>query len=462
MTIGMKIWLAFMLFTAIVFVLMWLLQIVFLQTFYPVYKINQTKKIASEISAIYSTSATFSEDIQQIAFKNNACIEVLDSQGREKIGVDVLNGNCMLHGNRIDSYIIFDKLTASDSGTFTMKTYDNKIQSDVILYGCVIGSVDSPEGYILLDLPLAPVESFISIIKSQTLYIISILLVIALIISIYISNHIANPLKRITKSAQQLAKGDYTAKFEGGGYYEADKLAETLTFAESEISKVEMMQRDLIANTSHDLKTPLTMLKAYAEMIRDLSGDNPDKRNKHLKIIIDETDRLTALVNDMLDLSKIESGSQKLDITQFDISAKMDTIFSRYSLLSKQSDYHIYFESAQSCIVECDEGKIERVICNLINNAINYTSKEKNIYLREIIQPDGVIIEVEDTGDGIEKDKIKLIFDKYYRSENHKRETMGTGLGLSIVKAILQMHDYGFGVRSQVGKGSVFWFKIKR
>ena len=112
--------------------------------------------------------------------------------------------------------------------------------------------------------------------------------------------------------------------------------------------------------------------------------------------------------------------------------------------------------------VYCDEGKIERVICNLIHNAINYTSKEdRQIFLRQINTPEGVRIEVTDTGDGIEEDKIKLIFDKYYRSENHKREVVGTGLGLSIVKAILKLHNYHYGVNSKLGEGSTFWFVIR-
>ena len=112
-------------------------------------------------------------------------------------------------------------------------------------------------------------------------------------------------------------------------------------------------------------------------------------------------------------------------------------------------------------MVVCDVVKIEQVIYNLINNAINYTGADKQVYVRQKNLEDGVLIEIEDTGDGIEEDKIKLIFDKYYRSENHKREVVGTGLGLSIVKAVLKMHNYDYGVRSVIGKGSIFWFKIK-
>ena len=233
-----------------------------------------------------------------------------------------------------------------------------------------------------------------------------------------------------------------------------------ISYAEKELSKVDMMQRDLIANVSHDLRTPLTMLKAYAEMIRDLSGDNPVKRNEHLEIIISETDRLALLVNDMLDLSKLESGRQKLTPSEFGIRGKLSEIIDRFKGLSEKNGYTINFTPDEERIVCCDTVKIEQVIYNLINNAINYTGDDKQVFVRQINTDDGVLVEVEDTGDGIEEDKIKLIFDKYYRSENHKREVIGTGLGLSIVKAVLKMHNYDYGVRSTLGKGSTFWFKI--
>ena len=197
-------------------------------------------------------------------------------------------------------------------------------------------------------------------------------------------------------------------------------------------------------------------------MIRDLSGDNPVKREQHLNIIIEETDRLSLLVNDMLDLSKLESGTQKLNYSTFDIAECMQEIVHRYEGISEHMGYHIHFTPDVSCLVRCDESKINRVIGNLINNAINYTSKEdKQIFVTQKNTPEGVRIEVRDTGDGIEEDKIKLIFDKYYRSENHKREVVGTGLGLSIVKAILKMHGYDYGVNSKLGEGSTFWFVIR-
>ena len=241
-----------------------------------------------------------------------------------------------------------------------------------------------------------------------------------------------------------------------------NQMAERLQQSIVQTEREERNRKELIAGISHDLRTPLTMMKAYAEMIRDLSGNNPVKREQHLNIIIEETDRLTQLVNDMLDLSKLESGAQKLDYSTFDIAQCMEEIVHRYEGVSERMGYHIHLTLDKSCMVRCDESKIDRVIGNLINNAINYTSKEdKQVFVTQRNLPQCVRIEVRDTGDGIEEDKIKLIFDKYYRSENHKREVVGTGLGLSIVKEILKMHNYNYGVNSKLGEGSTFWFEIR-
>lgn len=455
-----KIWIYFILFTIAVFVLLWIFQIFFLERFYESMKKHDASQCESKISQAFDTMSTsdFSDYIKEIAVDNDMCIEVLDRYGRSIYSCEVL-GDCLIHGKSNSTNIYRVNIDKSENKNIRYRV-KNPAGYDMLLYGCTLGSADAPDGYLLLNSALVPVGSTVTIIKRQLMIITVALIIIAFFLSLYLSEKIAAPIDRITKAAENLAKGDYNTKFDGRGYLESQKLAETLTYAEQEISKVDKMQRDLVANVSHDLRTPLTMLKAYAEMIRDLSGDNPVKRNEHLEIIINETDRLALLVNDILDLSKLESGKQQLSLSEFEISSKMTEIIDRFKGISERMGYHIHFTPDNPRNVVCDEIKIQQVIYNLINNAINYTGDDKQVFVRQINKPNGVLIEVEDTGDGIEEDKIKLIFDKYYRSENHKREVVGTGLGLSIVKAVLKLHNYDYGVRSRLGKGSTFWFMI--
>ncbi len=465
MPLRLKVWIHFVVFILLVFVLMWIFQIFFLESFYEGEKTRSVTKNAIEIKEAYNTDyksgnkTAFVERYSEVAVNNDVCVEILDRYGRSIYSKDVL-GDCMVHGRENSTYKYLNEIRRIEQPEALYKVSNPKNSTDMLVYICVLGSEKYPEGYLLINSELAPVSSTASIIKRQLFIITIILIFVAVFISIFLANRISRPIDRITKSAENLAKGNLDTKFDGRGYLEAQKLADTLMYAEKELSRVDTMQRDLIANVSHDLRTPLTMLKAYAEMIRDLSGDNPIKRNEHLEIIINETDRLSAMVNDILDLSKLESGKQKMNPTEFEISSKMHDIIGRFKGISDKMGYHIHFTPDAEKIVFCDVVKIEQVIYNLINNAINYTGDDKQVYVRQINKPDGVLIEIEDTGDGIVEDKIKLIFDKYYRSENHKREVVGTGLGLSIVKAVLKLHGYDYGVRSTIGKGSVFWFKI--
>ncbi len=450
-----------MAFTIAVFILLWIFQILFLEKFYESVKTRAAGECLDEISESYEKMepAQFVKYIDNVAVKHDVCIEVLDRYRRSIYSSDVI-GDCLIHGRENRTQIYITSILESSDRKIRYKIRNSRSDCDMLIFGCALGDPENPKGYLLLNSALVPVGATISIIKRQLMFTTVLLVILAFMISLYLSKRIAQPITNITKAAEKLAMGDFGTHFDGRGYLESKKLADTLTYAEKELSRVDTMQRDLIANVSHDLRTPLTMLKAYAEMIRDLSGDNPVKRNEHLEIIINETDRLALLVNDILDLSKLESGKQKLNPTEFEIKSKLGDIIDRFKGISEKMGYSIQFSSDGEKIVYCDIVKIEQVIYNLINNAINYTGKDKQVFVRQINLDDGVLIEVQDTGEGIEEEKIKLIFDKYYRSENHKREVVGTGLGLSIVKAVLKMHNFDYGVRSAVGKGATFWFKI--
>ena len=157
----------------------------------------------------------------------------------------------------------------------------------------------------------------------QLFYITFISLFLALTMAYLMATRISRPIRNITSSAAEMGKGNYGVKFRGGQFSELTELASTLTAASRELEKTNLYQKDLIANVSHDLKTPLTMIKSYAEMIRDLSGNNPEKRDKHLAVIIEKTDRLNTLVNDMLSLSRMQRRTTALERTGFDIGAHL-------------------------------------------------------------------------------------------------------------------------------------------
>ena len=201
------------------------------------------------------------------------------------------------------------------------------------------------------------------------------------------------------------------------------------------------------------------MISGYSEVMRDF----PDERSpENMQIIIDETARLNSLVNDLLTVSKLQSGTQIMELKTISITKAVKDTVARYEKLLEHRDYKIIFEHDCEAFVSADETRLLQVVYNLINNAINYTGEDKTVIVRQEVYDDIVKISIIDSGEGISEDKLPLIWDRYYKVDKvHKRAVLGTGLGLSIVKNILLLHGSRFGVSSEVGKGSCFWFEFK-
>jgi signal transduction histidine kinase len=271
----------------------------------------------------------------------------------------------------------------------------------------------------------------------------------------------ASPIKKMNRAAEQLAKGNYDADFSVGGYKEAVELSKSLTYASEQLAGTDRLQKELLANISHDLRTPLTMIIGYSEVMRDLPGENTPE---NVQVIIDETERLALLVNDLLDLSKIRAGSRAPKMEVFNLTELVEATMLRYEKLTKKDGYLVEFFSDASVEISADRTMLLQVIYNLINNAINYTGEDKLVRVTQKLSDDGtrVRVSVTDSGEGIAPDQIPLIWDRYYKIDKvHRRAMIGTGLGLSIVKQILEAHRTTYGVESKLGEGSTFWFDMR-
>lgn len=196
-------------------------------------------------------------------------------------------------------------------------------------------------------------------------------------------------------------------------------------------------------------------------MVRDITYKDKKKREENLNVIIEEVDRLNLLVGDILDLSVMQSKLYEKNIEDFDIVNLTKVIINRYKIFTFTEEYKFIFNTNKDeIIISADKKKIEQVLYNLINNAINYTGDDKKVIININQTKNKVRIEITDTGKGIKKEEINLIWDKYYKSnKKHKRNMIGTGLGLSIVKNIFELHNYKYGVISN-SKGSTFYFEV--
>ena len=308
-----------------------------------------------------------------------------------------------------------------------------------------------------------PVSHIAESVRQIELYVLLVALaafIIAFFISYSLANRLSRPIMDISNTAQKLAAGNYDVQFNSAQYAEIAKLSDTLNYMKDEIKKSDDFRKELVANVSHDLKTPLTMIKAYASMIKEISGNDPEKRDKHLRVIIDESDRLTGLVNDILSTSKISAGLEEPNKKVFNLTELLYGVINKFNYLQETQGYSIMVDVEPNLYTLADEGQIYQVVYNLVSNAVNYTGADKTIYisLKYNAEEKRVKFAVRDTGKGIAEEELAHIWDRYYRSkDSHLRPVKGTGLGLNIVKVILQKHSFAFGVTSKEGEGSVFY-----
>ena len=336
-----------------------------------------------------------------------------------------------------------------------------------LIYSRIVKTEAGQEVLVLLNSTITPINPTVQTIQVQLALITIVALLLSLVLAVVLSQKISKPIIKTNNAAKELAQGNYEVSFEGGDYREIRELNSTLSYAASELSKVEALRKELIANISHDLRTPLTMIGGYSEMMRDIPGENTPE---NAQIILDETTRLTNLVNDMLNLSRLQSGTQTLTLTEFSLTQEIREILARYNSLTKRDGYHIVFDYKEDVTVEADQVRMSQVIYNLVNNAVSYTPADGRIVVsaRRVVEHDRprVRIAVADEGPGISEEDRKHIFDMFYNGSTGRRGgksgdfKRGMGLGLSLCRSIVEVHGGTLDVRNVNPHGSEFSFTL--
>ena len=323
--------------------------------------------------------------VRYLAQTNDVQVYVLTEEGEVLLPLESNSDSIYpAYGEEYDftSKIVRHKRLLSEAGA----TYENE---KFVVYesgeGFVYGTVRPAYGtqvqtYLYVYKPIQIMKTVISDLRIRTVTMAFFVFTVAFAASIAISGYLTKPINELTEKARKLAHGDFEVDFQGAEYgTELTQLADSLNYAKDEISKADKLQKELIANVSHDFKTPLTMIKAYASMIKEISGENPEKRDKHAQVIIDESDRLAALVSDVLDLSKIRSGIDELKMEEFDLSEYVFATLEKFGYLTETGGYELVCKVDEDLFTRADYGKIGQVLYNLVGNAVNYTGKDKKV-----------------------------------------------------------------------------------
>ncbi len=443
----------------------------------PYYRENRIKMIDTVVSTIEDDllenkpTVASVDRANKLVNSNSVCLVIYNQNGKRVYEADSLGELCMLNDSididneainvSRDSDKVLEKL--DNDSTFNLSLNSRVSDLEMLMYGKKI-SVNLANYYLIINTPLELLESYADFILKQYLYLSLIIVMLALFVSFLLANKITLPIVNMQKQALKLADGDYHVSFKSDkkSYSEINDLAYTLDDATDKLSKIDELRKDLLANVSHDLRTPITLIRSYAEMIKDISGDNPVKRNEHLDVIIDETVYLTKLINDMQEYSKLQAGFINLNKSNFDIKKTILNVCDLLDGLLMEKNITLR-KKLKSVIVYGDETKISEVIYNYLSNAIKHSFDNSRIWITMKDSEDSLYFEVKDEGEGISEEALPYVWDRYYKiDKNFRRNENSTGLGLAIAKAILEAHKAKYGVNSKLGVGSSFYFELSK
>ena len=453
-------------FVAVMLLVIWIFQVVLLNKFYQRSKLDEFEKTRDAISEYVNDQRELKKIVTRYSYKYDACVVVVKINDKDQavnIANSHISGTCL--GPNITDTVLTRMYTdaKNNGGEYIHKWqspegHESDAPSDARTVYISAFTSNGGKYAVMINSEMQPLNATVRTLEKQFGWIALILVIGALILAAIITKKVCTPLEKMGESAKSLAMGNYNVNFGGKEYKEAQNLADALNYASKELKKNDNLQKELVANISHDLRTPLTLIKGYAEVMIDIPDENTPE---NMQIIIDETRRLTELVNDMLDLSKIKAGTRKPEKEVFNLTETVKTVLERYKKLTEKDGYDISFIANEDIYIFADITMMLQVIYNLVNNAVNYTGDEKKVVVTQSVIGDKVKISVTDSGQGIDKEDLPYIWDRYYKVDKiHKRAQIGTGLGLSIVKGILEAHETQYGVESKMGEGTTFWFDM--
>jgi len=443
----------------VVFIGLMLALILFLQTTF----LDGTYK-NNKIAYLKDTAAQIDEGIQNddilsvledISFSNEVCVRVIT----DAVGFTTYQdaSSCAL-GKLSNKQLNKIAATTFDNGGEALFDSNSSNIKNAYIYS-KLSKVNDENVLIMLSTSIVPLQSTIDTMYDQFNIIIIVVVIATILLALCLSSLIVKPIKKIEMEATNLPSGKYDHKLVKTDAREIENLNNTLARANEEIIKADVARKELIGNVSHDLRTPLTMIVGYGEMIRDFPEEN---NAENINVIINEAKRLSTLVDDLLDLSKVESGKIEFHNKDIKISDLLGSVYDQFEPYCKANNIELVLSVEDDVVVSVDDNRLKQVLHNFMSNALNYNdAKDTKIIIGEEKVDGAYRIYVYDNGSGVKEEDKDKIWNRYYKvDKEHKRSHIGSGIGLSLCKDILDKMGYKYGVDSVYKEYSKFYFDI--
>lgn len=419
----------------------------------------QTQRLIGQIS-----DQDFRTEVASIARQGDLLVEIFAvAGGTEQYYVSqkwLAIANRAVYSEELESLIV-----AASTGQHTSSDYFSAFtEMPTLSRFALITDRGVATHVVLMHLDMSSTRSDLLALAMEVLLLVLAGLVIAVIAVYYTTTALTRPFRQVNDIVQRYSKGDYNARIPISDTEEATQLALSFNHMADQLMDLEATRRSFVANVSHELRSPLTSMRGFLEAMQDGTIAR-DEFDQYIDIVLSETRRMTSMVNDLLDLARIESGKTALKLEIFDINEliRRTLITFEARIYERRMDVEIKFAQEQ-CYVEADSAQISQVLRNLIDNAIKYSPEDSKLRIASYALRKEVFVSIQDFGQGIPEEDVPHVFDRFYKVEkaHTPSKQSGTGLGLSIVKRIIDQHGQTISLKSVKGKGSTFAFTLKR
>ncbi|MBP3824888.1 MAG: ATP-binding protein [Butyrivibrio sp.] len=429
-------------------------------------KADNMYQVATQIANTYAADLYNSEtsletvhgELSSLSkYMDNSPIWIVNPSGRL-----VLDSSRMLEPGKEIVITGFDP-TITGSSYYTTGNFWSSFNQEMLSVFAPITANYKVQAYVVIHTPIAALEKKANTFLNISYLMLIVLFLLSLIILIFFTELVYVPLRKITRATEQYAAGNMGYEFSVESEDEMGYLAASLSYMAGEIARSEDDQKKLVANVSHDFRSPLTSIRGYLVAMQD-GTIPPEMHEKYLGIVINETDRLTKLTNELLTLNNMSTKGMLLKKVDFDINSVIRKVAESFG--GTCMDKNIAIElvlTDDKMLVNADVDKIQQVLYNLVDNAIKFSHHDSSVKIETTEKHSKVFVSVKDSGIGIPKEDLKLVFDRFYKSDASRgKDKKGTGLGLAIVKEIIKAHDENINVISTQGVGTEFIFSLPK